>query len=48
MSAHELIATSKAMVAEGKGLLAIDENTSTCNKRFEKLGISQTEDQLFP
>ena len=44
MGAQELIATAKAMVAEGKGLLALDESTSTCNKRFEKLGIPQTEE----
>jgi fructose-bisphosphate aldolase class I len=30
------------MVANGKGLLAIDESTGTCNKRFAKLGIAQT------
>jgi fructose-bisphosphate aldolase class I len=29
------------MVANGKGLLAIDESTSTCNKRFAKVGIAQ-------
>jgi len=34
--------TAHAMVASGKGILAIDESTSTCNKRFEKLGIPQT------
>jgi fructose-bisphosphate aldolase class I len=44
MSAQELIATAKAMVAEGKGLLAMDESTPTCNKRFEKVGIPQTEE----
>ena len=44
MSARELIATAKAMVAEGKGLLAMDESTPTCNKRFEKVGIPQTEE----
>lgn len=44
MSAQELIATAKAMVAEGKGLLAMDESTPTCNKRFEKVGIFQTEE----
>ena len=32
------------MVAEGKGLLAMDESTPTCNQRFEKLGIPQTEE----
>ena len=42
MSLQELLTTAKAMVAEGKGLLAMDESTPTCNKRFEKVGISQT------
>jgi fructose-bisphosphate aldolase class I len=44
MSSQELIATAKAMVAEHKGLLAIDESNATCNKRFAKLGIPQTEE----
>jgi fructose-bisphosphate aldolase class I len=44
MSAQELIATAKTMVSEGKGLLAMDESTPTCNKRFEKVGIPQTEE----
>jgi fructose-bisphosphate aldolase class I len=44
MNAQELIATAKVMVAEGKGLLAMDESTPTCNKRFEKVGIPQTEE----
>ncbi len=35
--------TARAMVAPGKGILAIDESTGTCNKRFAKLGIPQTE-----
>jgi fructose-bisphosphate aldolase class I len=30
------------MVADGKGLLAIDESTATCNKRFAKWEIPQT------
>jgi fructose-bisphosphate aldolase class I len=30
------------MVAGDKGLLAMDESNSTCNKRFAKLGIAQT------
>lgn len=34
--------TAAMMVADGKGLLAIDESTVTCNKRFAKLGIPQT------
>jgi fructose-bisphosphate aldolase, class I len=44
MSTQELIATAKEMVAEGKGLLAMDESTPTCNQRFEKAGIPQTEE----
>ncbi len=44
MGAQELIVTAKAMVADGKGLLAMDESTPTCNKRFEKVGIPQTEE----
>ena len=44
MSAQELVTTAKAMVADGKGLLAMDESTHTCNKRFEKVGIPQTEE----
>jgi fructose-bisphosphate aldolase class I len=39
-----LAATAKKMVADGKGLLAIDESTGTCNKRFAKAGIPQTEE----
>jgi hypothetical protein len=44
MSLQELIATAKAMVACDKGLLAMDESIYTCNKRFEKVGIPQTEE----
>jgi fructose-bisphosphate aldolase class I len=32
------------MVADDKGLLAMDESNPTCNKRFGKLGIPQTEE----
>ncbi len=44
MNAQLLIDTAKALVANGKGLLAMDESTPTCNKRFAKLGIPQTEE----
>jgi len=44
MNEQKLIATAKALVAEGKGLLAMDESTPTCNQRFEKVGIPQTEE----
>lgn len=44
MNTQELINTAKALVADDKGLLAMDESTPTCNKRFAKLGIPQTVD----
>jgi len=42
MIAHELINTARTLVADDKGLLAMDESNPTCNKRFAKLGIPQT------
>ncbi len=42
MNEQQLIATAKTMVAGDKGLLAMDESNSTCDKRFAKLGIPQT------
>jgi fructose-bisphosphate aldolase class I len=44
MNAQKLIDTARAMVADDKGLLAMDESNPTCNKRFAKLGIPQTEE----
>jgi fructose-bisphosphate aldolase class I len=41
---EELLNTATALVAGDKGLLAMDESTPTCNKRFEKVGIPQTEE----
>jgi fructose-bisphosphate aldolase class I len=43
MNAQELLDTARKLVADDKGLLAMDESTPTCNKRFAKLGIPQTE-----
>ncbi len=43
MNEQSLIETAKKLVADDKGLLAMDESTPTCNKRFAKLGIPQTE-----
>jgi fructose-bisphosphate aldolase class I len=43
MKTQELIDTARALVADDKGLLAMDESTPTCNKRFAALGIRQTE-----
>ena len=42
-AADTLAHTAQALVAPGRGLLAIDESTSTCNKRFAALGIPPTE-----
>ena len=42
VSALTLIETAKALVADDKGLLAMDESNPTCNKRFAALGIPQT------
>lgn len=44
MNDQELISTARMLVAGDKGLLAMDESTSTCNKRFAVLGIPQTEE----
>lgn len=44
MSLQQLIETAYAMVADDKGLLAMDESTPTCHKRFAKLNIPQTEE----
>ncbi len=43
--AQELIVTAKAMVAPGKGILAMDESKATCDRRFEKLNIPTTEER---
>src|SRR5579872_5223744 len=44
MNGHALRATADALVAGDKGLLAMDESNGTCNKRFAKAGIAQTEE----
>lgn len=44
MNTELLKATIKALVIDNKGLLAMDESNGTCNKRFAKAGIPQTED----
>jgi fructose-bisphosphate aldolase, class I len=47
MSAYtqELRSTVTAMMADGKGILAMDESKGTCDRRFEKLGIPTTEER---
>jgi fructose-bisphosphate aldolase class I len=44
MNTKILMDTAKALVANNKGILAMDESLPTCNKRFAKLGIPQTEE----
>jgi len=44
MNVQELIDTARALVIDDKGLLAMDESNATCNKRFARLGIPQTEE----
>ncbi len=40
----QLIDTASTLVSGDKGLLAMDESNPTCNKRFARLRIPQTEE----
>ncbi len=42
MESQALQSTAKAMVASGKGILAMDESNATCGKRFKALGVENT------
>jgi fructose-bisphosphate aldolase class I len=42
MNTQSLTDTTSKLVADDKGLLAMDESNPTCNKRFAKLDIPQT------
>jgi fructose-bisphosphate aldolase class I len=44
MSIDQLPEIARAMVAPGKGIIAIDESTSTIKKRFDAVGIECTEE----
>lgn len=44
MSIEQLAETAQAMVAKGKGIIAIDESTGTIGKRFEQVGIANNEE----
>jgi fructose-bisphosphate aldolase class I len=44
MSIEQLAETARAMVAPGKGIIAIDESSGTCAKRFAGVGIENTEE----
>jgi fructose-bisphosphate aldolase class I len=41
---HDLHDTARALVAEGKGILAADESDGTIKKRFDSIGIESTEE----
>ncbi len=41
MNQPALITIAQSLVADDKGLLAMDESTPTCNKRFAALNIPQ-------
>ena len=43
MNTQKLVDTARLLVADDKGLLAMDESNPTCNARFAKLGIPETE-----
>jgi fructose-bisphosphate aldolase class I len=42
MNMQMLVDTARKLVADHKGLLAMDESNPTCNKRFAQLNIPQT------
>jgi fructose-bisphosphate aldolase class I len=44
MKTQAILETAQALVAGDKGLLAMDESTPTCNRRFAALGIPQTDE----
>ena len=44
MSIEQLEDIAQALVAEGKGIIAIDESTNTIKRRFEAVGIENTEE----
>src|SRR3954453_6679455 len=44
MAHNELHETAKALVADGKGILAADESGGTIKKRFDSIGIESTEE----
>jgi fructose-bisphosphate aldolase class I len=44
MAAEELQQIARAIVADGKGILAADESTGTIKKRFDSIGVESTEE----
>src|SRR5690349_15465862 len=43
MNRSELERVARAMVADGKGILAADESSGTIKKRFDVIGVKSTE-----
>ena len=44
MSSMDMVSVVEAMVAEGKGILAIDESSGTIAKRFKTINLESTEE----
>ena len=44
MNLQNLQKTANALVAPGKGILAMDESTPTCGKRLESVGVKNSEE----
>ncbi len=44
MNQNELEQMAKSLVAQGKGLLAADESSPSCKKRFDSVGVECTEE----
>jgi fructose-bisphosphate aldolase, class I len=44
MNTNTLEASARALVAPGKGILAADESTGTIKKRFDTIGVENTEE----
>src|SRR6186713_3837 len=44
MDVERLHETAKALVAEGKGILAADESSGTIKKRFDSIDVESTEE----
>jgi fructose-bisphosphate aldolase, class I len=45
MAQRDLESTAKALVAEGRGILAADESDGTIKKRFDTIGVESTEEK---
>jgi fructose-bisphosphate aldolase class I len=43
VTVHPLVETARLLVADGRGLLAMDESQGTCDKRFAAAGIAVSE-----